>query len=218
MLSVETWIIFLTAALALAFAPGPGMLYVLSRAISGGRPAGIASTLGAAVGGIIHVFGAALGISAILATSAVAFMIMKYLGAIFLIYLGVKMIYAAYVAGKQEHVVRVNENATCTKSAFYQGIVSEFLNPKTAIFFLAFIPQFVQPETGRVFGQFMILGIIVVLLNSIPDFLISFFSTPVERLWKSNTRFRLGQQYVSGTCLVGLGVYLAVSGNHKSPS
>ncbi len=215
MLDIQTWILFLSAALALAFAPGPGMLYVLSRTISGGRSAGVASTLGAATGGMVHVFGAALGVSAILATSAVAFSIVKYLGAIFLIYLGIKMILSSFKNIDSEIGLSQEQQQVDMKSAFYQGIVSEILNPKTAIFFLAFIPQFVQPTEGNLFGQFVLLGVIIVILNTIPDFLISFFSKPIENLWNTSARFRKTQQATSGVCFVGLGVYLALSGSSK---
>jgi len=215
MLDFETWIIFLTASIALAFAPGPGMLYVLSRTISGGKTVGVASTLGAASGGLIHVIGAAFGVSALLATSALAFTIVKYLGAAFLIYLGIKMIFAAFGDNDLKPDRLSIAKREDIKSAYYQGIVSEVLNPKTAIFFLAFIPQFIRPSEGFVFAQFVLLGTIVVVLNTIPDFLISYFSRPVERLWKSSRKFRVGQQTTSDICLIGLGVYLALSEPNK---
>jgi threonine/homoserine/homoserine lactone efflux protein len=154
MLDFQGWLLFLSAALALAFTPGPGMLYVLSRTISGGRSAGVVSTLGAASGGMVHVFGAALGTSAILATSAVAFTIVKYLGAVFLVFLGVRMILSAVKEGGSAMSLRQSEKPVEIKSTFYQGVISEVLNPKTAIFFLAFIPQFIQPGEGQLFGQF----------------------------------------------------------------
>lgn len=231
MLNFETWVVFISASLALAFAPGPGMLYVLSRTLSGGTSVGVASTLGAASGGLIHVFAAAIGVSAVLASSATAFMVVKYLGAAFLVYLGLKMIYSASkqlgevipVSSDESTNESAQEKAERNKSeikpAFYQGIVSEVLNPKTAVFFLAFIPQFITPEAGGVFSQFLVLGVVVVLLNTIPDFLIAFFSKPIEKLWKSNQKFRIGQQLVSGVCLLGLGAYLAASGTKlEAPS
>ena len=217
MLDTQTWIIFVSSALALAFAPGPGMLYVLSRTISGGKSAGIASTIGSAGGGMIHVFAAALGVSALLATSAIAFSIVKYLGAAFLIFLGIKMIIAALTTKKQnitpEKIKKETEDNF--NSLLYQGMISEMLNPKTAIFFLAFIPQFVQAEAGNVFGQFLLLGTIVVIFNTLPDFIISFFSKPIERLWQTNSTFRKSQQSLSGVSLVGLGVYLAISDTNQ---
>ena len=226
MLDTQTWIVFISSALALAFAPGPGILYVLSRTISGGRSAGIASTVGSAGGGMLHVFAAAIGVSALLATSAIAFSIVKYLGAAFLIYLGITMIISARNAKQSDMAETEAELKSEQKnqqkkkeefrSLFYQGMISEVLNPKTAVFFLAFIPQFVTPETGNVFNQFLILGTIVVILNTLPDFLISFFSKHIERLWQTSLRFRKVQQATSGACLIGLGAYLALSGtdNH----
>jgi threonine/homoserine/homoserine lactone efflux protein len=217
MLDTNSWILFLTATFGLAFAPGPGMLYVLSQTMSGGKPAGVASTLGASLGGTLHVIAAAFGLSIILASSAVAFTIVKYFGAAFLIYLGLKMLYSAY-KGNKTKIVHTQSKKTNVKSIFFQGILAEILNPKTAIFFLAFIPQFVQVNEGAVFGQFILLGMIVVLINAIPDFMIVIFSKPVEKLRKNNYRFRIIQEAASGICLMGLGLFLALSDTNKSIS
>jgi len=215
MLDLNTWILFIAAALGLAFAPGPGMLYVLSQTMSGGKSAGLASTLGASAGGIFHVFAAAFGISAILASSALAFSLVKYLGAAFLIYLGLKMLYSAY-KGNSIKVQVSKERKVNFKSVFLQGILAEALNPKTAIFFLAFIPQFVSVNEGAIFGQFILLGMIVVVVNAIPDLMIVLFSKPVEKLWKNNARFRIIQEATSGIALMGLGVFLALSDSNKN--
>jgi len=214
MLDLNSWILFMVATLGLAFAPGPGMLYVLSQTMNGGKQAGLASTFGASLGGIFHVFAAAFGISAILASSALAFSLVKYVGAAFLIYLGLKMLYSAYKGNKPQTVVRQERNINF-KSVFLQGILAEALNPKTAIFFLAFIPQFVSVNEGAVFGQFIILGMIVVIANAIPDLMIVLFSKPVEKLWKNNQRFRIIQEATSGIALMGLGVFLALSDSNK---
>ncbi|MGS2718544.1 LysE family translocator [Eionea flava] len=232
MLDLQTWFIFLSSALALAFAPGPGILYVLSRTIAGGRFVGMASTLGCAVGGVVHVIFAALGVSVILAKSASAMMILKYLGAAFLIYLGMKMLYSirqnmlinnhslksleqADPMKIERDVVAQSDNFSTPsqdiRSAFFQGIIAEILNPKTAIFFLAFIPQFVHPEQGDIFQQFIVLGMVVVVINMIPDVLIAYFAHPVARHWQSNARIRAVQTAASGSCLLGLGAYLAIS-------
>ncbi len=215
MLDTNSWILFLTAAFGLAFLPGPGILYVLSQTMNGGKSAGVASTLGASIGGTFHVFAAAFGISMILASSAFAFTIVKYLGAAFLIYLGLKMLYSAY-KGNKTKIIHTQIKKTNVKSVFLQGILAEALNPKTAIFFLAFIPQFVQVNEGAVFGQFILLGMIVVLINAIPDFMIVIFSKPVEKLWKNNYRFRIIQEAASGLCLMGLGLFLALSDTNKN--
>src|SRR6186997_102761 len=129
---------FLAAAVVLAAIPGPGMLYVLARTLSHGRSAGLRSTLGTAAGGLGHVVAAAIGLSALLMTSALAFSAVKFVGAAYLIWLGVRTL-----AGLREPVEEVSGNAG---PAFRQGMLTEVLNPKTALFFLTFLPQFVQPE------------------------------------------------------------------------
>ncbi|MDT8429842.1 MAG: LysE family translocator [Pseudomonadales bacterium] len=214
MLSLETWIIFLSASLALAFAPGPGMLYVLSRTIAGGRKAGMLSTCGTAIGGTVHVIGAAVGVSALLAASQVAFVILKLAGGIFLVYLGLKMILSKhYIEAPTTQSSDVS--APTSTSILLQGMATEVLNPKTAIFFLAFIPQFVQLQNGSVFAQFIVLGLIVVVLNTVPDFLIASFAKPLESLWRSSLRIRKAQQTVGGLFLIGLGIFTLTSGSYK---
>lgn len=214
MLSSETWIVFLSASLALAFAPGPGMLYVLSRTIAGGRKAGLLSTCGTAMGGTVHVIGAAVGISALLAASQVAFVALKLVGGVFLVYLGLKMILS-----RQYIDVPVTQasgtNAPTSTTVLLQGMATEVFNPKTAIFFVAFIPQFIQPQNGSVFAQFIVLGLIVVVLNTVPDLLIAYFSKPLEALWKSSLRIRSTQQTIGGLLLIGLGIFTLTSGPNE---
>src|SRR5437868_15072100 len=140
--------LFLTAALLLAVAPGPGMLYVLARSLAGGRREGVLSALGTFVGGMVHVLAAAAGVSVVLARSAVAFATVKYAGAAYLCFLGVRMILAAS-RDKDELPTAVLPPA---RNPFWQGIATEVLNPKTALFFLSFIPQFVNREAGHVFA------------------------------------------------------------------
>ena len=142
MIDLSTFAVFFAAALTLAVIPGPGMLYVLARTLRGGRKEGILSTLGTGVAGLLHTFAAALGISAILATSAVAFAVVKWLGVAYLIYLGVKTLLTKSELGE------VDLEPVSRQGAFRQGVVAEVLNPKTALFFLAFIPQFVD-QIGR---------------------------------------------------------------------
>lgn len=214
----NTALLFLSAAIVLAFVPGPGMLYVLSRTLSGGKTVGLISTLGASCGGMVHVVGAAVGISALLATSALAFTIIKYAGALFLVYLGLKILLSAYGMARLEPTVKTTKQVHNKKRIFFEGVATEMLNPKTAIFFLAFIPQFIQPENGSVFIQFIVLGVIVVLLNTLPDLLIACFSQPIASIWVSNAKFRIKQQMVSGFCLIGLGAYLAVSDQNSVSS
>src|ERR1700743_1206294 len=162
MIDPHRFAIFLAAALLLAITPGPGIFYVLARSIAGGRREGVESSLGTFVGGLFHVLAAALGVSAILAASAIAFHTVKYAGAAYLVFLGVKMIRTR----NAELEVAVS---TAPRNAFRQGILTEALNPKTALFFLSFIPQFITPQAGHVFLQFILLGATSVILNTAAD-------------------------------------------------
>ena len=197
--------VFLSAAILLAITPGPGIFYVLTRSLKGGRRDGIASTLGTAIGGMGHVVAAALGLSAILATSALAFSAVKYAGAGYLIYLGVRTLLARDAT---EHVTTVS--AESTRRILIQGIVTEVLNPKTALFFLAFIPQFINPHTS-VIVQFILLGSISVFLNTTADFVVVLFAGPIGHALRTNKRFRRGQQLFTGSALIALGAYVAVA-------
>ena len=202
MIDPTTFGIFFAAALTLAVIPGPGMLYVLARTVRGGRREGILSALGTGVAGLLHTLAAALGVSAILATSAVVFALIKWLGAAYLVYLGVKMLLE-----KDGLELEVSVPPS-SRGAFTQGIITEALNPKTALFFLAFIPQFVNPG-GNVFLQFVTLGFITTLLNTGMDFLVAAAAGPLSGALR-NPRGRKVQRVASGGALIGLGVYVAV--------
>lgn len=197
--------IFLTAAVVLAATPGPGMLYVLARSLRGGRGEGIASSLGTWVGGMVHVLAAAIGISAILATSAVAFSVVKYAGAAYLVYLGVRTLLS-----REQHQPEVSVLGS-NRAALRQGIVTEVLNPKTALFFLAFIPQFVNHAAGSVFWQFVLLGSISVALNTLADVIVALLAGPLSTRMKNSPRFRRGSRLTSGCTMIALGAYVAVS-------
>lgn len=201
--------VFLSAAILLAVTPGPGIFYVLARSLKGGRRDGIASTFGTAIGGMGHVVAAALGLSAILATSAMAFSIVKYAGAAYLIYLGLRTLLARHPA---EHTAAVPSEST--RRILLQGIVTEALNPKTALFFLAFLPQFINPD-GSVILQFMVLGTISVLLNTTADLLVAFFAGPIGYALRNNQRVRRGQQLGTGGALIALGVYVALADEQR---
>jgi threonine/homoserine/homoserine lactone efflux protein len=198
--------IFLTAAIVLAVSPGPGMLYVLARSLRGGRREGLASSLGTAVGGFGHVVAAAFGLSVILATSATAFGVVKYAGAAYLIYLGIR----ALIAGKGATEESPGASGAA-RAAFRQGITTEVFNPKTALFFLSFLPQFINREAAAI-PQFLLLGTISVLLNTTGDVVVSLFAGPIGAQLRRRPRLRRGQRYASGGALIGLGLYVAVSG------
>lgn len=206
-----TFGLFLTAAFVLAVTPGPGIFYVLTRSLKGGRGEGISSTFGTAVGGLAHVVVAALGLSALLMTSATAFTVVKLAGAAYLVYLGVRTL-----LGRDDHEDDAGtvEPDQQHRDAFYQGILVEVLNPKTALFFLAFLPQFVDPQ-GSVAAQILLLGSICVSLNTTVDLVVAGFAGPIGRRMRDSVRFRRGQRLFSGCALIGLGVYVAVASERK---
>ncbi len=207
--SATSFGLFLTAAIVLAVSPGPGMLYVLARSLRGGWREGLASSLGTAVGGFCHVVAAAFGLSVILATSATAFSVVKYAGAAYLLYLGVRTI----VAGKEVDAVTSGAREAAWP-AFRQGITTEAFNPKTALFFLSFLPQFINREAAAI-PQFLLLGTISVMLNTTADLVVSLLAGPIGTQLQQRPRLRHGQRYLSGGALIALGTYVAVSGERR---
>ncbi len=198
-------IAFLVAALVLAITPGPGIAYVIARTVSGGRAEGLASCFGTAMGGLLHVLAAAMGLSLLVAESAVAFNVVKYLGAGYLVYLGVRLLLQ-----KDQGMEIISVAAQGPRRALIEGIVVELLNVKTALFFLAFLPQFVNPSEPIV-PQLVLLGSICVVFNTLVDIVAVLSSV---RLLSSQTardaRARLLTR-VSGTTMVALGAFLALS-------
>jgi threonine/homoserine/homoserine lactone efflux protein len=197
--------VFLGAALLLAAAPGPGMLYVLARSLAGGRREGFLSALGTFFGGMVHVVAAAAGVSIILARSALAFATVKYLGAAYLCILGVRMILDA----RKEDVVPM-ASLTTARNPLWQGVMTEVLNPKTALFFLSFIPQFVDRAHGHVFAQFILLGTISVSLNTTADIVVTLLAGPLGQRIRESARFRRRQRTLTGAVMIGLGTYVAL--------
>lgn len=197
--------LFLAAAILLAITPGPGIFYVLTRSLKGGRLEGLASSFGTALGGFGHVVAAAFGLSALLATSATAFAIVKYAGAAYLVYLGFRTL-------RQPDTVPADTpvQSRRTWQAFGQGILTEILNPKTALFFLAFIPQFVDTRQPLV-PQFILLGSISVFLNTSADVVVALVAGPIGHWLQTSARFRRGQRRATGWALIGLGAYVAVA-------
>jgi threonine/homoserine/homoserine lactone efflux protein len=200
--------LFVPAALALLVVPGPAVLYVVTQSVSHGRRAGVASMLGIEAGGLVHVVAAALGLSALLASSALAFSVVKYVGAAYLVFLGVRRL--------------LSRDATAGDAApehrshgrlFRQGVVVNVLNPKTALFFLAFLPQFVDPARGSVTLQLLVLGLVFVGLATLSDGGYAMLAgTAAERL-RGSDRLLRRERYVSGGVLVSLGVATALSGS-----
>jgi threonine/homoserine/homoserine lactone efflux protein len=215
-------LLFLTASVLLAVAPGPGMLYVLARSLAGGKREGVLSAIGTFFGGMVHVIAAALGVSVILARSAMAFSIVKYAGALYLCVLGVRMIADARKdAGKpdmrdeslpEESISQ--QPARTLRHPVWQGVATEVLNPKTALFFLSFIPQFVNRASGHVFFQFVVLGTVSVVLNTSADLIVILLAGPLGKKIRSSAVFRRRQRTLTGAIMIGLGTYLATSESH----
>lgn len=208
--TLSTIALFLLAALGLLLIPGPAVLYVVTRSAAQGRRAGLASVLGIESASLIHVAAASLGLSALLLTSALAFNIVKYLGAAYLIYLGVRTL-LSHQAGQQTSIPAARSHW----QLFSKGFLVNLLNPKTALFFYAFLPQFVDPARGAVVGQILLLGILFVLLASCTDSLYALLGSLAGQLLTRSARIRRVQRYVTGSIYIALGVYTAVTGSEK---
>ncbi len=187
------------------------MLYVLARSLAGGRREGVLSALGTFVGGMVHVLAAAAGVSVILAKSALAFAAVKYLGAAYLCFLGIRMILDARRDTQQVATEVLTQATMPRRGPFWQGVTTEVLNPKTALFFLSFIPQFVNRESGHVFLQFVLLGSVSVGLNTAADLVVTALAGPLGNHIRSSATFRRRQRTGTGVIMIGLGTYLATS-------
>jgi threonine/homoserine/homoserine lactone efflux protein len=201
-------LLFLSAALVLLAIPGPAVLYVTSRSIGQGRAAGFVSALGIGVGTLVHVAAAAVGLSALLMSSAAAFGAVKYLGAAYLIYLGIQKL-------RTKESFELSQEAPRAKliRIFGQGIIVNILNPKTALFFFAFLPQFVDASRGAVALQILFLGALFAVMGMTSDSLWALFAGTVAQHLKRNARWLSTQRYVSGGMLISLGVATAFAGS-----
>lgn len=197
--------LFLAAALLLAVTPGPGIFYVAARSLAGGRGEGIASSLGTGVGGTVHVLAGALGVSAIVLASAELFTLLKLAGAAYLVWLGLRTILAA----RREALALAPTPALGSRRAFREGMVVEALNPKTAAFFLAFVPQFVDPAQGNVAAQFAVLGLISVLLNTLADVVVAVAGGSIRQGAAARPGLVRRLRELSGGAMIALGLGLA---------
>ena len=204
------WLLFLSSAIAINIAPGPDMVYIISKTIAQGRKIGFASSLGVCAGALVHVFAAALGLSAILASSALAFSVVKYAGAAYLIYLGIKSLLSK--GDTFDKVSRKNSTSTPWE-AFKQGALVDILNPKVAIFFMAFLPQFIRPGMGHTSVQIIWLGTLVILVAIVVEFLIVLMAAQATNFFRQNRTFSVWLDRVLGTVLIGLAVRLALTEN-----
>jgi threonine/homoserine/homoserine lactone efflux protein len=201
---------FLVAALALLLVPGPAVLYITARSANQGRLAGLVSVLAIETANFLQAVAATLGLSAILLSSALAFDMVKYLGAAYLIYLGVRKLLTREEemdggAIKQESLRRI----------YWQGLVINLLNPKTALFYFAFLPQFVDPAKGNVTGQTLMLGAIFVGMAIITDSMYALLASSLAERLRGNRHFLKGQRYFAGLVYVGLGITTAFTGSKK---
>lgn len=226
MLDLSTLGTFVAVVLGLFLIPGPAVLLVLTRTAHGGRKAGILTGLGIATGDFMHTLGAAVGLSALLMTSALAFNAVKFVGAAYLFYLGVRALRekpAAHVESNVQAGEYANPPANphadprmpalppvSGSKAFFQAIPAEVLNPKTALFFLAFLPQFVRPEHGSTFAQFIALGLIFVGMSALYTTLLVLTMGPLGKVVKRWTWLIRWQNKIVGVLFISLGLRVAV--------
>lgn len=201
--------LFFAAAFVLAITPGPGIFYVAARTLAGGRAEGMASTLGTGLGGLVHVTAGALGVSAIVLANAELFAALKWLGAVYLVWLGLRTLLAA----RSENAAFASEASApvaAPRKAFREGIVVEATNPKTAAFFLAFIPQFIDLTRGHVALQFIMLGLVCVALNTIVDAAVVLFASRIRASATTRPGLIRRLREMSGGAMIALGLGLAL--------
>jgi threonine/homoserine/homoserine lactone efflux protein len=193
--------LFVVTALVLLVIPGPAVLYITARAAAQGRRAGLVSLLGVHTGSVVHVLAAVVGLSAVLVASATAFTIVKVVGACYLVYLGVRTI-----IGRSSADGDTRPSRRGLRRLFLDGVVVNVLNPKTALFFLAFLPQFVEPDRGPVWTQTLILGLLFIVLGIASDGAYALASAQIGRRLRRDIGRRRLNRLVEGGLLVGLGV------------
>jgi threonine/homoserine/homoserine lactone efflux protein len=210
MLEWSTLGVFVAAAVALLLTPGPAVMYIVTRSVAQGRAAGLVSVLGICTGTLFHVAAATLGLSALLVSSAVAFSIVRYVGALYLIVLGVQTIVRRDASTGEAGVVRAG-----LRRVYMQGVIVNVLNPHTAVFFFAFLPQFVNPSRGAVPAQMLALGLLFVALSATTDAGWAIAAGTAGNWIRRHPRFNRGQRYASGGALIGLGAAAAFGGGRK---
>ncbi len=202
--------LFIVSALVLLLIPGPAVLYIVTRSVAQGRKAGMASVLGIELGSLCHSVAAAFGLSALLVASSLAFGIVKYLGAAYLVYLGIRTLLSRTPSSEADDVPSASLAQLTRK-----GFLVNLLNPKTALFFYAFLPQFVDPARGSPVAQILLLSALFVVLATITDSTYALVSSGVGRLVTSWKGFHRARKYVSGAVYISLGVAAALSGSGR---
>jgi threonine/homoserine/homoserine lactone efflux protein len=202
--------LFVVASLVLLLTPGPAVLYIIARSVDQGRRAGLVSVGGIEVGNVVHVIAATLGLSALLLSSALAFTVVKYLGAAYLVYLGLRTLLArqgAHTPGTRQ--------PPGLRRIFSQAVVVATLNPKTALFFVAFLPQFVDLSQGAVTAQLLVLGCIFVTLGAVTDSMYAVLAGTVGQWLRASSAVARAERYVVGSVYIGLGVTAALAGTRE---
>ena len=204
---------FCLAAIVLLVVPGPAVLYIVARSVDQGRAAGIASVLGVHLGSLFHIAAAALGLSALLLSSALAFTTVKYVGAAYLVYLGLRTL---LTQSEAEQIAALRREPL--PRIFADGVVVNVFNPKTALFFFAFLPQFVDPSRGAVTAQIAVLGTLFVLLGLLSDGSYALLAARAAAWLRGNRLFGRARRLVSGGVYLALGAFAALSGSRSSAS
>ena len=211
MLDLTQLALYFAAALVLAVTPGPGIFYVAARTLAGGRAEGVASSFGTGLGGMVHVLAGSLGVSAIVLASAELFTALKLIGAVYLVWLGLRTIQSA----RRDASTGLNGRSVAPpvgpRRAFREGALVEALNPKTAAFFLAFVPQFVAPTEGHVALQFVVLGFVSVALNTLADIVVAFVASGIREGAVARAGLIRRLREASGAAIIALGIGLAVA-------
>ncbi|SDK29949.1 Threonine/homoserine/homoserine lactone efflux protein [Nonomuraea maritima] len=200
---ISTLVVFCAATLALLIVPGPAVLYIVTRSVAQGTAAGLISVVGVHVGSVVHVAAAALGISALLATSATAFTVVKYAGVAYLVWLGVRKLMRR---GGGEQAVELPVHSK--RRLFWEGVVVNVLNPKTAVFFLAFLPQFADPSAGPIAPQILVFGLLWILLGMASDGTYAMLAAAVAGRVRGSARVRRRLDVGSGVVYLGLAAWL----------
>jgi threonine/homoserine/homoserine lactone efflux protein len=203
----DEWLIFLGTAIVFAFTPGPAMLYVLARSLHGGRRDGTLSAVGNGIGTVGHVLAAAVGLSALLAASPVAFALVKFMGAGYLAVLGIQAIRNRRIRGGSI----ADDTSPYTRSPLVQGVIVESLNPKTALYFMALLPHFVHPERDAPTVVFSVLGLVVVAIVMSADLVVALTASRLHARLARNERWQERQRAGSGVLMIGLGTFVAMT-------
>jgi threonine/homoserine/homoserine lactone efflux protein len=206
----SSFTLFVAAALVLAVTPGPGLFYVVARSLAGGRAEGMASSFGTGLGGLVHVVAGGLGVSALVLASAELFAALKLAGAAYLIWIGYRTLRAARVTGSAAEPAEAMPPGG-SKRAFREGVLVEALNPKTAVFFLAFLPQFVDPSAGSVVLQFVVLGSLSVAFNTLADLAVAVVAGRLRGGAASRPGLVRRLREASGAAMIALGLGLALA-------